>query len=152
MRNILLYFSLCLIPPSVPLEATVAACPLHSEEIHKIRRTACDSLVEAHKLTGDVVGSIVVTTEDMAWNSVKQSSTYTDFSKTFQGGIDHCNKKGKFLASRHLYRGFDDVGNLFICLYDNCILNHHNYRSVFERGKIHYSKDGAHIVPTWPRK
>ncbi len=125
------------------LYAAVPACSQHQGEIKHIKGVAYDSLLEAHKLTGDIIGSYVVTAQDMAWDAVKYSCTYTEFSKTFQGGINYCNKKGKFLASNRLNKGFSDVGDLFLDLYNNCILNHHNYRSVFERGKIYF--DRGHV-------
>lgn len=86
------------------LTATIPPCSQHSGEIRKIRGNASSSLVEAHKLTGDIIGSFVVTIEDIAWNAVKYNSTYSDFAKTFQGCIQNCNSEGKFLASNRLYQ------------------------------------------------
>lgn len=123
--------------------SAIPVCPEHQQEIRYIRVIASDSLFEAHKLTGDIIGSLVIRAQDLAWNTVKDSYTYSEFSKIFQGGISYCNKKGKFLASNRLHKGFDDVGDLFLDLYNNCILNHHNYRSVFERGKIYF--DRGHV-------
>lgn len=122
------------------LRAEVSVCQEHNDEVQKIRYVAADALFEAHKLTGDVIGSIVVTAKDLAWENVKSNITYSDFSKTFQGGIGHCNKKGKFLASNRLHIGMNEIGNLYLTLYNNCIANHHNYQSVFERGKIHFDR------------
>jgi hypothetical protein len=120
--------------------SAVPSCSQHSGEIKHIKVVACDSLVEAHKLTGDIIGSYVITAQDLAWHTVKYSSNYSDFANTFQAGIENCNKKGEFLASNRLYKEFDDLGNLFLDLYNNFILNHHNYCSVFERGKIHFDR------------
>lgn len=122
------------------LYSVIAPCPQHQREIRNIRGVTYESLVEAHKLTGDIIRSYVITVEDLAWDAVKYSSTYTEFASTFQGGIRNCNKRGKFLASNRLHKGFDDVGGLFLDLYNNCVLNHHNYHSVFERGKIHFDR------------
>lgn len=44
------------------------------------------------------------------------------------------------MATNRLYKGFNEVGDLFLVLYNNCITNHHNYRSVFERGKIYFDR------------
>lgn len=115
-------------------------CYQHEKEICNIRGTACDCLIESHQLTGNSTGSIVVRAEDLAWDAVKNSYTYSEFAKTFQGTINYCNRNGKFLASNRLHKGFNDISDLFLDLYNNCILNHRNYRSVFERGKIHFDK------------
>jgi tetratricopeptide (TPR) repeat protein len=120
--------------------SAVPTCSQHQEETKSIKDVACNYLVEAHKLTGDSIGSYVVTAYDLCWDAIKFHSSYSQFTNTFQGCIQNCNKKGKFLASNRLYKGCDEVGNLFLDLYDNCILNHHNYRSVFERGKIHFDR------------
>ena len=71
---------------------------------------------------------------------MKKNDTYSDFSKTFQRMIEHCSKKGKYLASNRLYNGLSDIGDLYLKLYNNCISTHHNFQSVFERGKIHFDK------------
>lgn len=122
------------------LQADVTICPYHKEEIQHIRYIATDSICEAHQLTGDIIGSLFITTRDLAWDAVKKNVTYSDFSKTFQAMIEHCNKKGKYLASNRLYNGLGDVGDLYLKLYNNCISTHHNFQSVFERGKIHFDK------------
>lgn len=140
MKDVLTCFLLFCFFLSCKLQADVPVCLEHRNEVQKIRYVAANALFESHKLTGDIIGSLVFTAEDLAWDTVKHSVTYSDFSKTFQGGIRHCNKKGKFLASNRLYRGINDVGDLYLILYNDCITNHHNYRSVFERGKIHFDR------------
>lgn len=138
-QTLILYFLSTLLLCN-EIHSAVPVCSQHQEEIKQIRETASESLYEAHRLTGDIIGSFVVSAKDLAWNAVKSSSSYSEFSTTFQGAISHCNGKGKFLASNRLYKGYNDVGNLFLALYSNCILNHHNYHSVFERGKIYFER------------
>jgi hypothetical protein len=98
MRNFISILSLFLCLSCTSVCSGVLVCPEHKKEINHIRCVASDSLVEAHRLTEDIIGSLVVTAEDMAWDAVKYSSTYTEFSETFRGGISHCNKKGAHIV------------------------------------------------------
>lgn len=133
--NIFLIFS---------LEA-VTICPLHNDEIKSIRSNAREDLIEASYLTGDASVSIAYSTYDMARDAVKDNKTYSDFVKTFRHCINNCNKKGKLCSSNRLYLGLNKISNSFLTLYNNCIINHHNYQSVFERGKIHFDRGNIEL-------
>jgi len=119
---------------------SVPSCNQHESEIKNIRGVTCGSLVDAFKLSGRMLGTYVVTINELAWDAVQSDVSYSDFASTFRGGINDYNGEGKFLASSRLSTGFDEVGDLFLDLYNDCILEHHNYRSVFERGKLHFDR------------
>lgn len=112
-------------------------CNKHVEDIRWIRSKAKGDLAQAIRLNGGT-GSFVVTAEDVAADAVQSSQTYSDFCKTFRRCINNCNKDGKIRASGCLYKGLSNLSKSFLELYNNCIINHRNYRSVFERGKIHF--------------
>lgn len=80
-------------------QADIPVCTNHIEEIKDIRLKAAGSMAEGHKLTGEIIGSIVVTSYDLAWNEVRDKKTYTEFSNSFQGLINYCNKKGNLRVS-----------------------------------------------------
>lgn len=139
MKNIFICYILYIVIPSVIL-AQVPACKKHGAEFREIRTTAIEYLEEAHRLTGDAIGSVVVTSYDVAENLVQLHKSYTDYSSTYLRLINNCNRKGKFLASNHMYIGLDKISDMFLNLYSNCIINHQNHQSLYERGKIHYDK------------
>lgn len=112
-------------------------CDKHFQEILAIRSGATGSLARAIRLNGGT-GSIVVTADDCAKYELQDKKTYSDFSKTFRRFINNYNKNGKLKASGHLYQGLSNLSQSFLELYNNCINNHKNYYSVFQRGKIHF--------------
>lgn len=140
MKKIFLFLCITIHLFNFDLFGTVKSCQYHETEITSIRWSAFESLVAAQKLTQEPFHSIIYSRETLYQDLLRHTRTYSQMSEILQDQLSYTNRKGYLLASSRLYQGLNEVGDRFLKMYDFCIKNHKNYRSMFERGKIHFDR------------
>lgn len=117
------------------LPSLYARCPLHAQEKRMARQRTCDAIVEAQRAGGEILREMITMPYWLqAWNLMENTHNYETMSEVLRDFL----KRAKPPGAELLLAGWQDIGTIYLDMYNNCILNHQNRDAYYDRGRLHY--------------